>query len=182
MPRAWEKLLEHLDRNQVSYTRIQQDTTLPVEVYHIAAYETRTRPYEGHYPHYNTRVRSTMETVKLSAGDIWIPTDQEGIRYLLETLEPAAPDSFFNWNFFDPILQRKEGFSPYVFEDLARELLETDPLLKQEFDQLKEADAAFSANSYAQLRWIYERSPYSENSYRRYPVYRIHSGDVLMPE
>ena len=24
-------------------------------------------------------------------------------RYLLETLEPTAADSFFNWNFFDSI-------------------------------------------------------------------------------
>jgi hypothetical protein len=38
----------------------------------------------------------------------------------LETLEPEAVDSFFNWNFFDTMLQQKEGYSDYIFEDLAR--------------------------------------------------------------
>ena len=56
-------------------------------------------------------------------GDYYVPIDQPGIRYLLETLEPEAKDSFFNWNIFDIIMQQKEGFSPYVFEDLALEIL-----------------------------------------------------------
>ena len=182
LPKAWEGLLAHLDRNQIGYTRILQDTTLTAEVYHITSFRTRTRPYEGHYPHYNTKVRTVSENVALNTGDIWIPTDQAGIRYLLETLEPSAPDSFFNWNFFDPILQRKEGFSPYVFEDLALELLEKDSLLRKEFEETRQRDEAFNTSAYAQLRWIYEHSEYSEKSYRRYPVYRIRSGDISMPE
>ena len=44
----------------------------------------------------------------------------------METLEPTATDSFFNWNFFDGILQQKEGFSPYVFQDIATELLKNN--------------------------------------------------------
>ena len=32
-----------------------------------------------------------------------VPTSQFAKRYLLETLEPTAADSFFNWNFFDSI-------------------------------------------------------------------------------
>ena len=56
-------------------------------------------------------------------GDLYIPTKQKGIRYLIETLEAEATDSFFNWNFFDTILQQKEGFSSYVFEDIAAEYL-----------------------------------------------------------
>ncbi len=75
--------------------------------------------------------------MQVQEGDYLIPTDQPGIRYLLEVLEPAAVDSFFNWNFFDPILQQKEGFSPYVFEDLASELLNENTELRQAFDSLK---------------------------------------------
>jgi hypothetical protein len=56
-------------------------------------------------------------------GDYIIPTDQRAKRYIVETLEPQATDSYFNWNFFDGILNRKEGFSDYVFEDEAAELL-----------------------------------------------------------
>jgi hypothetical protein len=56
-------------------------------------------------------------------GDIIVPTQQRAKRYLIETLEPQGSDSFFNWNFFDAILDRKEGFSDYVFEDVAAEML-----------------------------------------------------------
>lgn len=52
----------------------------------------------------------------------------------MEVLEPEAPDSFFNWNFFDTILQQKEGFSAYVFEDIAKEILDNNPQLKSEFE------------------------------------------------
>ena len=55
--------------------------------------------------------------------DYVFSTEQKAVKYLLETLEPEAIDSFFNWNFFDTILQQKEGYSEYVFEDLAAELL-----------------------------------------------------------
>ena len=177
LKQGWSHLQDHLDRNQITYTPIQQDTSLIAQVYYIEDYRTRTRAYEGHYPHYNTRVRPITDTVIVREGDIWIPTDQPGIRYLMETLEPAAPDSFFNWNFFDPILQRKEGFSPYVFEDLARELLNENKALRDEFQEKKERDEEFNASAYRQLYWIYENSPYAEKGYRRYPVYRILPSD-----
>lgn len=41
-------------------------------------------------------------------GDLLINTQQKARRYLVETLEPEAQDSFFNWNFFDSILQQKK--------------------------------------------------------------------------
>jgi len=35
--------------------------------------------------------------------------------------EPQGEDSYFAWNFFDPILGQKEGCSDYAFEDIAAE-------------------------------------------------------------
>ena len=60
---------------------------------------------------------------------------------MLETLEAEATDSFFNWNFFDTILQQKEGFSPYVFEDTAEKILAENPSLKKAFDEKLKSDA-----------------------------------------
>jgi len=81
--------------------------------------------------------------------------------------------TFFNWNFFDSILSRKEYFSPYVFEDIAKELLAKDPGLSEAFHLKKMEDTDFANDHYAQLRYLYERSPYSEVTYRRYPVARL---------
>ena len=102
-----------------------------------------------------------------------VNTDQEGIRYILETLEPSATDSFFNWNFFDTMLQQKEGFSPYVWEDMAETFLAENPEIKIEFENRKKEDAAFSTNWYAQLDWIHKQSPYYEKAHLRYPVIRM---------
>ena len=108
-------VLELLELNGVELQQLENDSTLTVESYTIDDYKTFTNAYEGHYPHYNTRVKAETKDLIFKAGDVIISTDQDAVRYLLETLEPEAKDSFFNWNFFDTILQQKEGFSPYVW-------------------------------------------------------------------
>jgi hypothetical protein len=107
------------------------------------------------------------------SGDYIVKTDQKGMRYLLETLEPEAPDSFFNWNFFDTILQQKEGFSPYVWEDKAQLLLKANPKLQIEFNVKKSYDKDFANNWYIQLEWLHKKSSSYEQSHMQYPIYRI---------
>ena len=58
----------------------------------------------------------------------------------METLEPEATDSFFNWNFFDTVLQQKEGYSGYVFEDIAEQILKDNIPLKETFETKKSED------------------------------------------
>jgi len=106
-------------------------------------------------------------------GDVLVKTNQLGIRYIIETLEPAAVDSFFNWNFFDTILQQKEGFSPYVFEDLAVEILKNNPNLKAEFENKQNTDSEFAKNWYQQLDWIHKHSTYYEEAHLTYPIVRV---------
>ncbi|MGY3792758.1 M14 family metallopeptidase [Aquimarina sp. 433] len=172
IPKGWWPIIEKLDLNHISYKTLEKDSTISVEVYHIEDYKSRKAPYEGHYLHYNTKVRKSVETILFKEGDHIVLTDQKGFRYILETLEPEAPDSFFNWNFFDTILQQKEGFSPYVWEDKALELLENDSTLKQQFEE-KKKDTVFAKNWYAQLEWIHKQSNNYEKAHLRYPIYRI---------
>ena len=171
--KEWAQVIDLLSLNQVNYSTLQNDTIIEVESYRISDYKTYKSPYEGHYPHYDTKVESRLVQQAFQQGDILIPTDQAAVRYLLEVLEPMAADSFFNWNFFDPILQMKEGFSPYVFEDLALEILEANPVLQDSLNAKKERDQAFLEDSQAQLQWIYRHSEYYEKAHLQYPVYRI---------
>lgn len=173
IPKGWHKVIDLLKLNDIEMTVLENDSTMTVESYRIADYKTRTRAYEGHYPHYNTNVTSTTQTLIFKKGDYLINTAQDGFRYLIETLEPQAPDSFFNWNFFDTILQQKEHFSPYVFEDTAKQLLESDAVLKAEFETKKAEDNSFKNNWYAQLNWIYQHSNHYEKAHMQYPVYRL---------
>ena len=76
------------------------------------------------------------------------------------------------WNFFDAILQQKEGYSDYRWEDLAAEVLRKDPVLRAKLEEKKAGDPKFAANGPAQLDFIYKNSPYYEPGHNRYPVYR----------
>ncbi|MDB2385006.1 hypothetical protein N9V96_00875, partial [Polaribacter sp.] len=173
LPQSWSGVIERLQNNNIEFIKFEKDTLFTVEVSHIKDYKTRTSAYEGHYLHYNTSVISSKEKLQFRKGDLYIPTNQKGVRYLLETLEAEATDSFFNWNFFDTVLQQKEHFSAYVFEDLAEQMLKVNKKLKEEFDK-KMKNNAFAKNPNAQLEFIYENSPHYEKAYLQLPVYKMY--------
>ena len=173
IPQGWWDVIALLEQNTVEMTRFKSDTTFTVQSYKIEDYKTRTSAYEGHYPHYDVTVTTLEEERTFREGDFLVKTNQEAIRYLLETLEPQAVDSFFSWNFFDTILQQKEGFSPYVWEDKAKALLDNDPQLQTDFNHKKTNDKAFANNWYAQLDWLHKQSENYEDAHLEYPVYRI---------
>lgn len=173
VPKSERKVIEHLKRNRIQMRELHRDSAVMVEMYTIVDFQTVTSPYEGHYLHYDTQTKSEFKNIKLNKGDFLVPGAQEGVKYLLETLEPAATDSFFNWNFFDAILGQKEYFSDYVFEDTAEELLSNDTVLKTAFEMEKVINPKFAKDPRAQLDWIYKRSPYFEQTVNRYPIFRL---------
>ena len=173
LSQGWHRVIERLDQNNIEYSLFDTDTTITVEVYHIKDFESRKAPYEGHYLHYNTTVEKTSENINFKKGDLYIPTNQNGVRYLLETLEAEATDSFFNWNFFDTILQQKEGYSSYVFEDIAEKLLLENPSLKKAFEVKLNTDERFVESTRKQLDFIYKNSPHYEKAHLRLPVFKV---------
>jgi hypothetical protein len=172
IPKGYWNIIDLLKNNNITYQQLKKDTIIEVESYTIADYKTATSAYEGHYPHRNTKIVSKIKKIAFTKGDYLFSTQQEGVKYLLETLEPEAVDSFFNWNFFDTILQQKEGYSEYVFEDLAFQILKENPVLKEEFENKKQNEERFRNNSEAQLDWIYKHSVHYEKAHLQYPVFR----------
>ncbi|MCB0653480.1 MAG: M14 family metallopeptidase [Saprospiraceae bacterium] len=172
IPQAYGSIIEKMQSNGVKMERLKAETELEVEMYRIIDFETRDA-YEGHYLHTKVQVEKELKKWTYHRGDYIIPTDQAANRYIMETLEPQAPDSWFAWNFFDGILQQKEYFSDYVFEDLAADYLKQHPELKQQLDEKKAADEDFARSADKQLEFIYMNSPWHEPTYRLYPVGRI---------
>lgn len=173
IPKQWSHVIELLKWNGIDYERFAKDTLVEIEEYRIVDFKTRSSAYEGHYLHSETKVSSKILEKQYSQGDVVVKVDQPGLRYIIETLEPVAVDSFFNWNFFDSILQQKEGFSPYVFEDLALTIFEKNPELKAEFEEKQKKDAEFARNWYAQLEWIHKHSKHYESAHLTYPIVRV---------
>ncbi|MFN7100717.1 MAG: hypothetical protein ACK4M4_10110, partial [Flavobacterium sp.] len=173
IPRGFWHVIDVLKTNNIEFKVLPKDTVITVESYRIADYKTGSSAYEGHYLHRNTSVTSSTQQKAFAKGDFYVPTNQKGIKYLLEALEPEAMDSFFNWNFFDTMLQQKEGYSDYVFEDTAAILLQKNPDLKSKLESKKQSDPKFADSPEAQLDWIYKNSIYYEQAHLQYPIYRI---------
>jgi hypothetical protein len=144
-----------------------------VEVYHIDDYKTSPRQYEMHHGNTDVKVSASKQVVKFRKGDYYIPLNQPANRFLVEVLEPQGEDSYFAWNYFDAILGRKEGYSPYAFEDIAAQYLNEHPDIKKQLEARRATDTAFAHNAGAQLDFVYRNSPYYEPEHLRYPVYRV---------
>ena len=173
IPYGWRHLAEALQRNGVEVQELRKTLTAEVEQYSITDFETVEMPYEGHYLHYNTEVETQRLSLELPASGYLVDTRQHAIRMIIETMEPQASDSWFAWNEFDAILQQKEHFSPYVFEDEAAAILKANKKLKAEFEQKKKDDPAFAKSWFAQLNFIYEHTDHYELAYKRYPILRV---------
>jgi hypothetical protein len=174
VPQAWGKIIDLFKLNKVTMRRLKHDTTLKVQTYYIADYKTGTRPYEGHYLHNNVKLNTVNDNhVKFYEGDYVIYTNQAINRYIVETLEPQGVDSFFAWGFFDSMLNQKEHYSDYVFEDIAFDYLKKHPELQKQLDDEKAKNPQLAQSGAAQLEFVYRNSPFYENTYQRYPVGRL---------
>src|SRR5690606_12202163 len=156
IPQAYDAVIRRLEWNGVGMKRLAMDTEIEAEFYTIGDFETTDNDYEGHYLHSKLQVEKSTRKWLFRKGDYVVFTNQPTNRYIIETLEPQAPDSFFSWNFFDGILAQKEYFSSYVFEDLAAEYLSKNPELKAQLEDKKKADPKFAESARAQLDFVYK--------------------------
>ena len=173
IPQGYTEIIRRLEQNNVLVTRLGEDVKTEVTLYRITGLKSAKDAYEGHYMHHDIEISPFVTEKLFRAGDYLVSTNQEAVRFIIETLEPQAPDSYFAWNFFDAVLQQKEHFSPYVFEDTAARLLKEDAGLRRKFEEKKAADPAFASDANAQLAFIYQHSPYYEPTHKVYPLARL---------
>ncbi len=173
IPQGWWKVIELLKLNKVQMSPLKKDTVIEVEVYRIEDYRTSPRQYEMHHPNSEVKLLSSLQKMNFRKGDWYIPMNQVANRFLVETLEPHAEDSYFAWNYFDAILGQKEGYSAYAFEDIAADYLKKNPELQLKLDQFRARDTAFAKSGRAQLNFVYQQSPWYEPAHMRYPVFRV---------
>ena len=105
----------------------------------------------------------------------FVPLAQKLAKVAINLMEPQAPDSLVAWGFFNAIFEQKEYGEHYVLETLAREMMEQDPALAEEFQKRLATDAEFAASPAARLEFFYKRSPYWDQQMNLYPVGRITS-------
>ncbi|RYD81500.1 MAG: hypothetical protein EOP53_06200, partial [Sphingobacteriales bacterium] len=158
VPQNWWRVIELLKLNGVKMNQLENDNLYKnAAMYYIDGFENSPRaPYEGHYLHSKIKLHEEKQDVQFLEGDYVISTNQAAFKFIVETLEPQAPDSYFAWNFFDAIMQQKEYFSDYIFEETAVELLNKNPELKKQLKDKQATDTAFAKNGLAQLDFVYK--------------------------
>lgn len=173
IPQGWHQVIDLMKLNGVVMQQLKKDSSITVTITKIESYKSTPKAYEKHHKNYNVRTSSTKENVQFLKADYIIYLNQAANRYIVEMLEPTGDDSFFAWNFFDAVLQQKEGYTEHRWENLAAELVKKDPALKRQLEEKKEADPKFAADADAILEFIFKHSVYYEKAHMRYPVYKL---------
>jgi len=171
VPQQWRTVIERLQWNGVQMERIDAERSVDAQYYRVRTAKPRPGPYEGHMFHDEVELETLSALATLHVGDYLVQLDQPNARYAIETLEPLAHDSFFRWGFFNSVMEKKEAFSDYVFEDLAEEMLRTEAGLQQKFDAWKTANPQLLSDQAEVLGFIYAHCQrHVEPEWRRYPV------------
>ncbi|MBO9593303.1 MAG: M14 family metallopeptidase [Niabella sp.] len=173
IPQGWWKVVDRLKANRIKMQQLTRDTTITVQAYYITKYRSAAVPYQMHHANTDVEVETREQRLSFRKGDWWISMNQPANRFLFETLEPYYEDSYFAWNFFDGILNNKEWYSAYNYEDIAAAYLKEHPSLQTALEEKRKSDTAFANNATAQLTFIFNQSAYKDPDFMRYPVFRI---------
>jgi len=174
VPQQWREVIERLQWNGVRMERVESEREQEVACYHVKSVTSRLSAYEGHMFHDDVQLERGCASVTLRAGDHIVWLDQDNARYAVEMLEPLGHDSFFRWGFFNSVLEKKEAYSDYVFEDEAEKLLRDEPALAAKFAAWKAANPALLQDQGAVLDFIFANcARWREPEWGRYPVFMI---------
>jgi len=148
-----------------------QSRTEDVTVFRATRVQFSSAPFEG-------RMRATLqgewlsESRSIPSGSLLIPIAQPRARLSMALLEPQAPDSFAAWGFFNGCFEQKEHMEPYVAEQIANEMLNSDPALAIEFQRKLKSDSDFANSAAARLEFFLRRHASWDERWNLYPIYR----------
>ncbi|GAB4187584.1 MAG: M14 family metallopeptidase [Wenzhouxiangellaceae bacterium] len=174
LPAAWYPLANRLRDQGILVDELSGEATLEVQRYRLpeARLDADNTPFEGRARYQSGEPQSETVSIHFQAGDFRIDTRQSLGTLAVLLLEPQSPDSLFQWGYLSSILQATEYFEAYAMEPLAARMLAEDAELAQAFRRKIAEDPAFAGDARARLHWFYERSPYFDQQYQVYPVYR----------
>jgi len=178
IPPEWSEVIGKLALHGINYLVLVKPVKISVESYRFTKIEYGKSSYEG-----RLQVTPTFDTIKeereFPAGSVVIPTNQRTARIIAHMLEPASPDSYLQWGFFNATFEMKEYFETYVMEEYARNMIAKTPGMKEEFEKWKTANPESAQSQWTQLEWFFFKSLYVDKKLNVYPVGKIVDKNVL---
>jgi hypothetical protein len=168
---AW--LGERLAVHGIRFERLDRAAKgASVEAFRATKVTFSTAPFEGHFTA-TLEGQWKDERQDIPVGSLIVPIAQPKARLILTLLEPQAGDSYAAWGFFNSAFEQKEYMEPYVAEQVALEMMASDPAVAAEFKRLLATDAEFARSPQARLDFFYKRHPTYDQRLNLYPVLRI---------
>ncbi|WP_417709333.1 M14 family metallopeptidase [Pseudoalteromonas umbrosa] len=171
IPPEYSTLVEKLVLHGVEVEKLAADasmaglTQLKVDKHTFAKV-----PFEGRFRVEASFSSTVLEDEVMLAGWTKVSTKQDYSELVTHLLHPAAPDSFFAWGEFHSIFQRTEYVENYALEPYARKMLKESPKLALAFDKKIREDKKFAKSDKQRLEWLYEKTPYYDQAYLKYPI------------
>ena len=183
IPVQYQAIIERLNIQGIKLQTLKRDERLELTQFVAKEPVFNKLPFEGHMT-----VKAGFNSVKTNqlvpAGTIKVTTEQALGRLAVALLDPRGPDSFFAWGFFNQMFQRTEYIEPYVMVPLAKKMLAANPALQAEFkaafkpvarsegknNNITQLDDLFAQRPDEVMSWFYQRSPYYDQQYLKYPV------------
>jgi hypothetical protein len=172
VPAQWTDVISVIHAHGLTSQTTKTALMIDVESYCFVDVKWAGGPFEGRLmPSF--KVEAVHERRTFPAGSVIVPLAQELAKVAINLLEPEAPDSLVHWGFFNATFEQKEYAENYVLEKLAREMLDSDPKLREEFEKKLVSDPKFASSARDRLQFFYKRSPYWDRQMNLYPVGRI---------
>ncbi len=172
IPVQYTEVIDRLRWHGIKLHTLAKPMAIEVESYRLTEPKWAPTSFENRVT-LNCKPILIKETRTFPAGSAVVPLDQDTANVAIHLLEPAGPDSFVYWGFFNAIFEMKEYGESYQIEKVAQKMLADDPQIKAEFEE-KLKDEAFAKNPRARLQFFYERSRYFlDQRIGIYPVGRL---------
>ncbi|MBU77247.1 MAG: peptidase M14 [Pseudoalteromonadaceae bacterium] len=170
IPPAYSHIIEKLKLHGIKVDKVTENVSVPLTQAIVKDYSFAKAPFEGRF-----RVDASFDYTKVDSLNMlgWykVSTEQPYSELATHLLHPEAPDSFFAWGDFNTIFQRTEYVENYALMPYARQMLKEKPALALEFDQKIREDKQFANDPQARLDWLYERTPFYDQAYLKYPIF-----------
>jgi hypothetical protein len=188
IPAPWTSVISVLEAHGIKVRRTTRPWMGEVDTYRCEGVKWQAQSFEGRQapiipvPTGDSPQGGCVpvrEPLSFPRGSALVPLDQRAARVAIHFLEPEAPDSAVAWGFFNAVFEQKEYAESYVMEKLAREMMEKDPKLREEFERKVAGEKEFAADPQARLQFFYRRSPWWDSRMGLYPVGRLESTEGI---
>lgn len=146
-------------------------SSVPLQTFRASKTKFDANPFENHQ-RVGFEGEWKDETRDIAAGALFVPIAQPRARLVMAILEPKAPDSLAAWGEFNASFEQKEYMEMYVAEEVAREMMKSNPAVAAAFNEKLGSDPEFARDPYARMAFFASRHESWDDQFNLYPVMR----------